>query len=347
MECVVPGRQQHLNTRKAPAHEAVTRSQQDGESNLKVTANAQTDRHFTLITSGTYKTKRRWCSTGVCREKQSSSSPHIQATSSVTHHGPSTPPLIPLYFLSLCCPLSLPSSYSSPLAKSFPRFPFLFGLLMWCLECRGEKGREGARVCRREDSHAHVSLLPSIFLVNGNQKIMWYVITIFMTLASCKNTVLYVIRQRNSIVRTNNKTNEARGDLLRQTSPLRRLPSLGNSFCEWNGNTAGIWDDWNPHGARAARLIPVPVVLSLSALRDVIGAIGSVGRGKLKGRLRLWWATSFWLRWNLGMQNGAFSRVVCGGGDYICQDDDGSSDNQLVYNISAFTNCKMVTADRL
>lgn len=41
------------------------------------------------------------------------------------------------------------------------------------------------------------------------------------------------------------------------------------------GMPAGIWNS-NPHGARAARIIPV-VLLSLSALRDVIGAIGLSG----------------------------------------------------------------------
>lgn len=48
---------------------------------------------------------------------------------------------------------------------------------------------------------------------------------------------------------------------------------------------AGIWDS-NPHGARAARIIPVPVVLSLPALRDVIGAIGSVRLRRPRGALR-------------------------------------------------------------
>ena len=61
----------------------------------------------------------------------------------------SLPPFTPFPSpLSLSLPPSLPVT-AAPLAKSFPCFPFLFGLLMWCLECRREEGREGEGVSLR------------------------------------------------------------------------------------------------------------------------------------------------------------------------------------------------------
>lgn len=284
-------------------HEVITRSQSNGEPNP-----GSDDEQPDAPPPHTHRRReansqeRTRCSSGVSRERNSRHSQYTHESGFLNDSPRRLRLSLPYYALSLPLFSSLPPSQLQPfpcqIISPFP-IPFRLVNVVSGMPEGGSRGGKREGVSPRRGSHARVSSPRSSFGIQRNQEFLCYIITSIFTLTFCKNTVSCDIKRSHKRGRTNNKTNEARGDLLRQASPLRRLPSLGNSFCEWNGNTAGIWDDWNPHGARAARLIPVPVVLSLSALRDVIGAIGSVGRGRLKGPLRRWWATASWLEWIL------------------------------------------------
>lgn len=125
---------------------------QTGSQTLEVTTSSRTRRRHTPIAGGKRTAKRErdarrgWAG----RETVVILNTHTKAASSMTHHGASVSPSLTTLFLSLSSPLSLPPSYSPSHAKSFPRFPFLFGLLMWCLECRREGAGGEARGCVAE-----------------------------------------------------------------------------------------------------------------------------------------------------------------------------------------------------
>lgn len=133
-------------------HEVITRSQPNGEPN----PGSDDERpdapppHTHRLREANSQRRTR-CSSGVWKERNSR---HPQSTNESGFLNDSPRHLLPLppslLFLSLSSPLSLPPCYSPSHAKSFPRFPFLFGLLMWCLECRREGTGEGARGCVAE-----------------------------------------------------------------------------------------------------------------------------------------------------------------------------------------------------
>lgn len=157
-------------------HEVITRSQSNGEPNP-----GSDDEQPDAPPPHTHRRReansqeRTRCSLGVCRERNSrhSQHTHTKAASSMTHHGASASPSLPTLFLSLSSPLSLPPSYSPSHAKSFPRFPFLFGLLMWCLECRREGAGGEARGCVAETRITCSCFIASQLLLDSKKSIIF------------------------------------------------------------------------------------------------------------------------------------------------------------------------------